>query len=187
LRSITIIAAGLLLGAAPVALAQPAGQGYGQGYGQGSGSYPQSQQWVPSAPPPGAPSAPDARAAQDQNAYGQDEAAYQARMRQYQHEKHEYDRQRAAYDAQFGGGAAYAYAPPPPPPAPPAPPQEWRRGPDVFRFSETMPFHEGPWVDGDHGARWYRDRGCRLAAPRDAGPDAMIPVCPDADGRYRPA
>jgi hypothetical protein len=189
-----MIAAGLLLGAAPLALAQPAGPGQGyspdQGYGPSAYGQPQPP-WTPSPPPPGAgPQGPASDAAA--STYGQSQEDYQARLRQYEHEKREYDRQRAAYDAQFGGGSnagTYGNAPPPPPPAPPAPPGEWRREAyrGSFGYNETFPFHDGPWTSDERGGRWYRDRGCRLATPRDGDGDRMIPVCPDADGRYRPA
>ena len=113
-------------------------------------------------------------------------------MREYQRQRREYDRQRAAYDAQFGGEDASAYAPPPPPPPPPppAPSGSWRDdGRGYYRYSDTLPFHDGPWNGGDHDADWYRDHGCRLAIPHDdpAGDSGrFIAVCPDSQGLYRP-
>jgi hypothetical protein len=109
-------------------------------------------------------------------------------MRDYQRERREYDRQRAAYDAQFGGqyASAYAPAPPVPPPPPPPPSNSWRGGERAYyRYSDTVPFREGPWASDERDAGWYREHGCRLAAPRD-DPDRLVPVCPDNQGVYRP-
>jgi hypothetical protein len=169
-KTIAISIAALLLGA-PVALAQPANQG-GQGYqnDQGQGGYGGQDN------------------AQVTQQYDQSQSDYEARMREYRRERREYERRRAAYDAQFGSDApAGAYANVPPPPTAPMPPEGWRERRDVYRYSETMPFHEGPWVDRDHGAGWYRDHGCRLAPMRGEDAGNYVPVCPDADGRYHPA
>jgi hypothetical protein len=169
------------------------GQAYqGQGY-QGQGYPPPT-----GAPNPGAPAYGQPPPAGDDNQqgarqYDRSEDAYEQRLREYQHERREYERQRAAYDAQFGGGSAGAYAPPPPPPPPPPAPAygSWRdAGSSFYRYSDTVPFQDGPWNYGGRGAGWYRGHGCRLAAPHDdpsGDPGRFIPVCPDEDGRYRPA
>ncbi len=191
MRQVAFTLAALMLSAAPGAFAQTS-QGYPNYQAQPSpdqGPPPQGQGYGPPATGYGAqndrPTNPQ---------YDQSQDDYQAEMRQYRREKREYDRQRAAYDAQFGGGAPAGGYAPPPPPEPPAPPASWRGGDGAsggyYRYSETMPFRDGPWDAGDRGASWYRDHGCRLATPRQ-GPEAdsgrYVPVCPDADGRYRPA
>jgi hypothetical protein len=175
-------------GGAPYA---PQGQGYanpaypapgyqGQGYqGQGNPQQPYPGQGYQPGPGP----APDDANAQAAQQYEQSMGDYDAQLRAYQRQKRQYDRQRAAYEAQFGADTPYNY----PPPQPPPPPAGWRdEGPGFYRYSQTMPFHEGPWVDRDHGPGWYRDHGCRLAPAHD-GSGGYVPVCPDADGRYRPA
>jgi hypothetical protein len=153
----------------------------GQGYNGG-----QSYQGQGVGPPPSGYGGPDQSQMQQQ--YGQSDDDYQAQMRQYRREKREYERQRGAYEAQFGGAGGGGYGPPPP--QPPAPPASWQ-GADArfYRYSETMPFREGPWMGEAHDTDWYRDHGCRLATPRqgwDAGSGRSIVVCPDDDGRYRP-
>jgi hypothetical protein len=202
-----------MLGAAPGAFAQSGYAGYPpQAYpqpDQGSQAYqPPSQSDQPPPQPPqdqGYPSrGPNGQGYagpgyQNQGgsaqAYDQSQDSYQEQLRQYRREKREYDRQRRAYDEQFGGGApAGGYAPPPPPQAP-APPLAWRgdgdggRSGGFYRYSETMPFHDGPWNGGARDADWYHDHGCRLATPREGAssePGQSVPVCPDGSGRYRP-
>ncbi len=190
MKTIAISIAALLLGA-PVALAQPANQG-GQGYqndqGQGYPAPPPPAPYNGGASPYGQGQGGGQDNAQVTQQYDQSQSDYEARMREYRRERREYERRRAAYDAQFGSDApAGAYANVPPPPTAPMPPEGWRERRDVYRYSETMPFHEGPWVDRDHGAGWYRDHGCRLAPMRGEDAGSYVPVCPDADGRYHPA
>ncbi len=166
----------------------PQGQGYQSPGYQGQGSQTQPYQGSAGAPAQGGYGAPDNDQMQQQ--YGQSQDDYQAQLRQYRRQKRDYDRQRAAYEAQFGGGSGGgSYTPAPP--QPPTPPSGWReQGPGYYRFSETMPFRDGPWAGGDHGSDWYRDHGCRLATPRqgwDGGQGHYVPVCPDDEGHYRPA
>jgi hypothetical protein len=178
-KSIATAMAMLALGAAPAALAQP---------------YPSSQPYPPPTPPyqyyqgqayPPASDQPPYTDDQNQRAaqpYDRSEGTYEQQMRQYQHDRREYERQRHAYDAEFDARDANAEAPPPPSNA--------GSGRDIYRYSETAPFHDGPWERGDRGGRWFREHGCRLAAPHDdpdPDPGHVFPVCPDTDGHYRPA
>jgi hypothetical protein len=195
-----------LLGGSSSVLAQPGpGQGYpSQGYPPADQGQPQGYSQSPPAgyqgypgysasqTPPAPPYAPDQNVQQARQydtqtrQYDQSADDYQSQLREYRRQKHEYDRQKAAYDAQFGSGAASGMYPPPPP-QPPAPPGAWRDRAGYYRYGETTPFRDGPW-NGDRGGGWYRDHGCRLVAPQGPGGDGdYVPVCPDADGRYRPA
>jgi hypothetical protein len=58
-----------------------------------------------------------------------------------------------------------------------------------FTYNETVPFRPGRYhLASGHDRRWYRQRGCRMAAaPVDAyGRDVRyVPVCPDSEGRFR--
>lgn len=193
MKSIATAMAMLALSAAPAALAQPYpsdqpypnSQGYpGPGYqGQQAPNqgYPNQNYAPPSGQPPYAEDQNQGEAQQ----YDRSEDTYEQQLRQYQRDKRAYDRQRDAYDAQFEGRDASAYPPPPPPPPPP---DEARPG--YYRYSETIPFRDGPWEYAEPSGGWYRDHGCRLASPHegpDAGAGRLIPVCPDPDGRYHPA
>jgi hypothetical protein len=191
-KSIATAMAMLALSAAPAALAQPTPTGQSNPSAQpypGYQGYPGPSyqgQWNPNQSYRAYPPSDQPPYAEDQNdreaqQYDRSEDTYDEQLRQYQHDRREYERQRDAYDAQFDARDASAEAPPPPDAGP---------GRDIYRYSETLPFRDGPWERGERGGSWFREHGCRLAAPHDdpdPDPGHIIPVCPDADGHYRPA
>ena len=184
MKSIATAIAALALSASPAVLAQPyLGQPNGyQTYpgqpatDQGANGWGQS---TPYGQPPYQPPYTEDQNQREAQQYDRSEDAYDQKLRQYEHDQRQYDRQLDAYDAQSEAYDASAYPPPPPDARP------WAGS---YRYSETIPFRDGPWEYADRDGGWYRGHGCRLAAPH-GDPDAgrLIPVCPDQDGFYHPA